>query len=95
MTEARAGDKYEGEWHRGREQGTGTSIATDGATFYGFWEAGVMHGEGVRPPALRPACSAPELKPHCEWRLGPGVGCLHAAGEHAPLRCAQRAAHPC
>lgn len=43
-----AGDKYEGEWKEGRENGVGTSIAADGSTFYGFWLDGHMHGEGVR-----------------------------------------------
>ena len=42
-----AGDKYEGEWKNGRENGVGTSMAADGSTFYGFWLDGLMHGEGV------------------------------------------------
>ena len=41
------GDKYEGEWRDGRENGVGTSMAADGSTFYGFWLDGLMHGEGV------------------------------------------------
>ena len=46
------GDRYEGEWEQGRENGVGTYIAVDGSTFYGFWADGKMHGEGVscRPP---------------------------------------------
>lgn len=48
-----AGDKYEGEWKNGRENGVGTSMAADGSTFYGFWLDGLMHGEGVSVPCLQ------------------------------------------
>ena len=41
------GDRYEGEWVKGKEHGTGTAIAPDGSTFYGFWTDGKRHGEGV------------------------------------------------
>ena len=42
-----AGDQYEGEWAHGQENGIGTTTAADGASFYGRWVDGRMHGEGV------------------------------------------------
>ena len=46
-----AGERYEGEWQRGREEGVGTFVAPDGSTFYGSWRGGQMHGEGVYKPS--------------------------------------------
>jgi hypothetical protein len=43
-----AGDRYEGEWREGREDGMGTAIGADGSRFYGAWQAGKLHGKGVR-----------------------------------------------
>lgn len=42
-----AGDRYEGEWEDGLENGAGAFIAVDGSTFKGQWCDGQMHGEGV------------------------------------------------
>lgn len=44
-----AGQRHEGEWLGGQEHGPGTSMAPDGSSFYGFWEHGKRHGEGVQP----------------------------------------------
>lgn len=49
-----AGDRYEGEWADGKEDGMGTAIGRDGSRFYGSWQAGKLHGKGVRNP--RDAC---------------------------------------
>lgn len=48
-----AGDRYEGEWADGREDGVGTAIGVDGSRFYGSWQAGKLHGKGVRSVALQ------------------------------------------
>ena len=44
-----AANRYEGEWRNGLENGVGTFIGADGATFYGPWSGGKMHGQIVSP----------------------------------------------
>lgn len=41
------GDKYEGEWREGLENGMGAYTAKDGSSFQGHWLNGQMHGKGV------------------------------------------------
>ena len=48
---APAGERYEGEWADGTENGMGTFVAADGSTYYGSWLAGAMHGKCVFRPA--------------------------------------------
>ena len=51
-----SGDRYEGEWRAGRENGVGTSISMDGSTYYGFFLDGRMHGEGVSWSSMCNTC---------------------------------------
>ncbi len=42
-----AGDRYDGEFKDGREDGIGIFTWRDGTTFHGFWSHGKKHGIGV------------------------------------------------
>ncbi len=54
-TNLSAGDRYDGEFHEGEEDGLGVFTWADGSTYDGFWCQGRKHGLGVyRPAAAEP-----------------------------------------
>lgn len=42
-----SGERYDGEWVEGEEQGLGVFTWRDGTTYDGFWQSGKKHGIGV------------------------------------------------
>ena len=38
------GERYDGEWANGQENGIGTFTWPDGSTFHGYWEHGKKNG---------------------------------------------------
>lgn len=60
----RAGDRYDGEFREGEEDGVGIFTWADGSTYESFWRAGRRHGLGVYrpppPPENRRASAQPE-----------------------------------
>ena len=50
----RAGDRYDGEFREGQEDGIGIFTWADGATYNGFWAGGAKAGVGVYRPAQTP-----------------------------------------
>lgn len=46
-----AGERYEGEWADGQENGTAMFTGAEGGTYYGSWVGGLMHGKCVYRPA--------------------------------------------
>ena len=45
-----AGDRYDGEFKDGQEDGVGIFSWADGATYEGFWKQGQKHGIGLYRP---------------------------------------------
>lgn len=45
------GDRYDGEFRDGEEDGLGVFTWADGSTYDGFWQQGRKHGLGVYRPA--------------------------------------------
>ena len=45
-----AGDRYDGEFKAGQEDGVGIFSWADGATYEGFWKQGQKHGIGLYRP---------------------------------------------
>jgi len=43
-----SGERYDGEWIEGEEDGLGVFTWRDGTTYDGFWQSGKKHGIGVR-----------------------------------------------
>ena len=54
MQLSHAGDRYDGEFREGQEDGIGIFTWADGATYNGFWAAGAKQGVGVYRPAQTP-----------------------------------------
>jgi 1-phosphatidylinositol-4-phosphate 5-kinase len=53
------GERYDGEWRDGKEEGRGTFTWPDGSYFDGNWTGGVKHGVGIwAPPLAGPADAA-------------------------------------
>ena len=46
-----AGDRYDGEFKEGQEDGIGIFTWADGSTYNGFWRGGLKAGVGVYRPA--------------------------------------------
>ena len=70
-----AGDRYDGEFKAGQEDGVGIFSWADGATYEGFWKQGQKHGIGL----YRPVSTDPRrLASHPERPEGA------SAGEYAP-----------
>ena len=46
-----AGDRYDGEFKDGQEDGIGIFTWADGSTYNGFWQGGLKAGVGVYRPA--------------------------------------------
>ena len=42
-----SGERYDGEWVEGEEDGLGVFTWRDGTTYDGFWQSGKKHGIGV------------------------------------------------
>lgn len=42
-----SGERYDGEWIEGEEDGLGVFTWRDGTTYDGFWQSGKKHGIGV------------------------------------------------
>lgn len=57
-----AGERYDGEWLEGQENGVGVFTWRDGSTYEGFWEGGKKTGVGV----FRPTPRAPGALPDSE-----------------------------
>jgi 1-phosphatidylinositol-4-phosphate 5-kinase len=54
-----SGERYDGEWRDGKEEGRGTFTWPDGSYFDGNWTGGVKHGVGIwAPPLAGPADAA-------------------------------------
>lgn len=49
-TQWASGERYDGEWMGGHEEGIGVFSWPDGATYQGFWKGGKKHGLGVLRP---------------------------------------------
>ena len=45
------GDRYDGEFKEGQEDGIGIFTWADGSTYNGFWRGGLKAGVGVYRPA--------------------------------------------
>lgn len=63
---AGSGERYDGEWKEGKEEGLGVFTWSDGSTYDGFWQRGKKHGIGVfrsaPPPVItRRATAAAEI----------------------------------
>lgn len=43
-----SGERYDGEWVEGEEDGLGVFTWRDKSTYDGFWQSGKKHGIGVR-----------------------------------------------
>ena len=56
-----AGDRYDGEFADGNEDGLGIFTWSNGSTYDGFWQMGLKHGLGVYRPA--PVEANSKLKP--------------------------------
>lgn len=48
----RTGERYDGEWKNGQEDGQGIFTWADGSVFDGFWSKGRKHGIGLFRPSL-------------------------------------------
>ncbi|DBA74772.1 TPA: hypothetical protein ACH3X2_009295 [Trebouxia sp. C0005] len=57
-----SGERYDGEWVEGEEDGLGVFTWRDGTTYDGFWQSGKKHGIGVyrtaQPDAKRQASAS-------------------------------------
>ena len=42
-----SGERYDGEWKEGEEDGLGVFTWLDGSSYDGFWQHGRKHGIGV------------------------------------------------
>ena len=51
MTAPLSGDRYDGEFKEGQEDGIGIFTWADGSTYNGFWQGGLKAGVGVYRPA--------------------------------------------
>lgn len=49
-----AGDRYDGEFNQGKEDGLGIFTWADNTTYEGHWQAGQKHGMGLYRPATEP-----------------------------------------
>ena len=47
-----SGERYDGEWVEGEEDGLGVFTWRDGTTYDGFWQSGKKHGIGVGPKTV-------------------------------------------
>ena len=56
-----AGDRYDGEFADGNEDGLGIFTWSNGSTYDGFWQMSLKHGLGVYRPA--PVEANSKLKP--------------------------------
>ena len=72
-----AGDRYDGEFRAGEEDGVGIFTWADGSTYEGFWQAGQKHGIGL----YRPVSKDPRRLPAQLERPDGSPG-----GQRTPLR---------
>ena len=94
---ASAGDRYDGEFREGQEDGIGIFTWADGATYNGFWASGAKQGVGVYRPAGSPENkrATTPLERHTTQPAGPltpprlrsqrSKFCMHCCGQAAKL----------
>ena len=65
------GERYDGEWNAGEEDGLGIFTWTDGSTYDGFWCRSKKHGLGVRDATSFALC----IRCTSVWRGNHGLIC--------------------
>lgn len=78
-----SGERYDGEWIEGEEDGLGVFTWRDGTTYDGFWQSGKKHGIGV----CSSSCLQRQYKPTLAVLICSMFCCLDLGtlGTHAVL----------
>ena len=72
-----AGDRYDGEFKDGREDGIGIFTWRDGSTFHGFWCHGKKDGIGVGFLCWHTSFSTLTCLPEFIWHVYVVSGSMH------------------